>query len=94
MKPKISIIVPCFNEEESLPLFYQEMVRVMQKMDNDFELLFINDGSKDKTSTDSLSGCSFSSCSSFIDGIIVSSVFGSVSFLSVTGSFLESFKVG
>lgn len=49
MKPKISIIVPCFNEEESLPLFYQEMVRVMQKMDNDFELLFINDGSKDKT---------------------------------------------
>lgn len=49
MKPKISIIVPCFNEEESLPLFYQEMVRVMQKMDNDFELLFINDGSIDKT---------------------------------------------
>ena len=49
MKPKISIIFPCFNEEESLPLFYQEMVRVMQKMDNDFELLFINDGSIDKT---------------------------------------------
>ncbi len=49
MKIKISIIIPCFNEEESIPLFYQEMLNVMQKMNQDFELLFINDGSKDKT---------------------------------------------
>lgn len=49
MKTKISIIIPCFNEEESIPLFYQEMLNVMQKMNQDFELLFINDGSKDKT---------------------------------------------
>ena len=35
----ISIIVPCFNEEEVLPLYYQEMNRVMEKMkDTQFEL--------------------------------------------------------
>lgn len=50
MKKKISVIVSCYNEEESLPLFYKEMVKVMTTMkDNDFELIFVNDGSKDKT---------------------------------------------
>ncbi len=47
---KISVIVPCYNEEESLPSFYKEMQNVMEKMkENDFEIMFINDGSKDKT---------------------------------------------
>lgn len=46
----ISIIVPCFNEEEVLPLYYQEMNRVMEKMkDTQFELLFVDDGSRDGT---------------------------------------------
>ena len=50
MKKKISVIVSCYNEEESLPLFYEEMSRVMDEMaQNDFELIFVNDGSKDKT---------------------------------------------
>ncbi len=50
MKKKISIIVSCYNEEESLPLFYEEMQKVMSLMkDNEFELIFVNDGSKDKT---------------------------------------------
>ena len=49
-KPKISLIVPCYNEEESIPLFYEETNRVSEKMkDVDFEMIFINDGSKDKT---------------------------------------------
>lgn len=49
-KEKISIIVPCYNEEESLPLFYKEIDRVSNLMKNIvFEFLFINDGSKDKT---------------------------------------------
>ncbi len=49
-KEKISIVVPCYNEEESLPIFYKEINRVSKEMKNvDFELLFINDGSKDKT---------------------------------------------
>ena len=49
-KDKISIIVPCYNEEESLPIFYKEINRVSKEMSEcDFELLFINDGSRDKT---------------------------------------------
>ena len=46
---KIGVIVPCYNEEESLPYFYKEMQKVMEQMDVEFELLFVNDGSKDKT---------------------------------------------
>ena len=50
MKKKISVIVSCYNEEESLPLFYEEIRKVMDEMSqNDFELIFVNDGSKDKT---------------------------------------------
>lgn len=46
---KISIIVPCFNEQESLPIFYQEIINVLSRMEYDYEILFINDGSKDNT---------------------------------------------
>ncbi len=50
----ISVVVPCYNEEEVLPLFYTEIVKVMSGImeahtDTDYELLFINDGSKDGT---------------------------------------------
>ena len=46
----ISIIVPCYNEEESLPYFIKEMNKVMDEMNRlKFELIFVNDGSKDKT---------------------------------------------
>lgn len=46
---KISIIVPCYNEEEALPLFYKEVNKVSETMDEEFEFIFVNDGSKDKT---------------------------------------------
>ena len=47
---KITVIVPCYNEEEALHYYYEEMSRVMNLMHQyDFELLFINDGSKDNT---------------------------------------------
>lgn len=46
---KISIIVPCYNEEESIPLFYQELNKVSSKIKANFEIIFINDGSSDKT---------------------------------------------
>jgi len=49
MEKKISIIVPCYNEEESIPLFYDEINKVIKKMKAKFELIFINDGSKDMT---------------------------------------------
>lgn len=47
---KISIIVPCFNEEESIPFFYKEIMDVYKKMGEVmFEILFIDDGSSDNT---------------------------------------------
>ena len=48
---KISVIISCYIEEESLPLFYEEMERVRKQdfEDVDFEYIFVNDGSKDKT---------------------------------------------
>lgn len=50
----ISVVVPCYNEQEVLPMFYDEIIKVSDAMkkehnDIDFEFLFINDGSKDRT---------------------------------------------
>ena len=47
---KISIIVPAYNEEESIPYLEKRLVALMDNMKNyEFEVLFVNDGSKDKT---------------------------------------------
>ncbi len=47
---KITIIVPAYNEEESLPFLYERIEKIMNSIENyEFELLFVNDGSKDKT---------------------------------------------
>ncbi len=47
---KISIIIPAYNEEDSLPILYDRMKKLMENMkDYEFEILFVNDGSKDKT---------------------------------------------
>ena len=46
----LTVIVPCYNEEEALHYFYEEIQKVMQNMaQTEFELLFINDGSRDNT---------------------------------------------
>ena len=52
MGKRISILVPCYNEQESLPLFYDELSRIMQEdclKEYEWEILFVNDGSKDNT---------------------------------------------
>lgn len=47
---KITILIPCYNEEASLPYLYEELKRLMSELSNyAFELLFVNDGSKDRT---------------------------------------------
>ena len=46
---KIDLVVPCFNEEESIPLFYDEIKKIRKKMDILIEIIFVNDGSSDKT---------------------------------------------
>lgn len=49
MKKIVSIIIPCYNEEESVPLFYEEMVKVGKDLKARLEMIFVNDGSKDNT---------------------------------------------
>ena len=46
---KISIIVPCYNEEAVLELFYNKITEVSDSIDAEFEYVFVDDGSKDKT---------------------------------------------
>ena len=47
---KISVVIPCYNEEKAIPIFYKEMNKVMVKMKKlDFELIFVDDGSSDST---------------------------------------------
>lgn len=48
---RLTAIVPCYNEQEVLPLFYEEIVRIADLMSKDveFEVLFVNDGSSDQT---------------------------------------------
>ena len=50
MKRTVTLIVPCYNEEESLPIFYRAVSEVMDSLpDYSFTLLLVNDGSKDGT---------------------------------------------
>lgn len=47
---KISIIIPAYNEEDSLPYLYERLTKLIDDIKNyEFEILFVNDGSKDKT---------------------------------------------
>ena len=48
--PLLSIVIPCYNEEEAIPIFVDAITAVFTKMESvDYELLFVNDGSKDET---------------------------------------------
>ena len=49
MDIKYSIVVPCYNEEETVNAFYDAIIPVMDSVNEPYELIFINDGSKDKT---------------------------------------------
>lgn len=46
---KISIVVPAYNEEESIPYFYEEINKEFKELKQELELIFVDDGSKDKT---------------------------------------------
>ena len=48
-KRKISIIIPVFNEANNLEPLYKEIFDVMQSLQEDFEIIFVNDGSTDST---------------------------------------------
>ncbi len=45
----VSLIVPCYNEQEALPVFYEEVTRVASELTQEYEIIFVDDGSKDET---------------------------------------------
>ncbi len=45
----LTLIIPCYNEQDALPLFYREADSVLSQMGCDYEYLFVNDGSRDRT---------------------------------------------
>ena len=46
---KLSLVVPCFNEEESLPLFHEAVLQIFSGCGYDFEIVYVDDGSRDGT---------------------------------------------
>lgn len=46
---ELSIIAPAFNEEDSIPVFYRELTAVLRKINKRYEIIFIDDGSSDRT---------------------------------------------
>ena len=49
MRDLISIVVPCFNEQEALPIFYKTITPILSALPAEYELIFVDDGSKDNT---------------------------------------------
>ena len=48
-KEVISLVVPCYNEEEALPYYYDAMNKLSKQLKQELEFVFVDDGSKDKT---------------------------------------------
>ena len=46
---KLSVVIPCYNEEEAVPLFYEAFLKETKDMPVAFELIFVDDGSRDGT---------------------------------------------
>lgn len=46
---KLSLVVPCYNEQDNVELFYEETLKAFKGKDFDYEFVFVNDGSRDKT---------------------------------------------
>ena len=49
MKAKYSIVVPVYNEEQAIPIFYKAVTKTMKSLNEPYEVVFVNDGSRDRT---------------------------------------------
>ena len=63
---KLSIIIPCYNEQETIPIFYEEAMKVLRTMAVEVELLFVNDGSTDHTLSVLRTLCQTHSCAHYL----------------------------
>lgn len=48
-RPFVSAVIPCYNEEESLPVLYERLTKVLSASTDRYEIVFANDGSRDRT---------------------------------------------
>jgi glycosyltransferase involved in cell wall biosynthesis len=46
---RISLVIPCYNEEDAIPVFLARIVPIMETTGHDYEMVFVDDGSRDKT---------------------------------------------
>jgi len=46
---KISVVIPVYNEEENVPILYKQLKEVLDSLSYDYEIIFVNDGSTDRT---------------------------------------------
>lgn len=49
MKTKYTIVVPVYNEEQAIPIFYKAITKTMKSLNEPYEVVFVNDGSRDRT---------------------------------------------
>ena len=47
--PEVSVVIPVYNEEESLPGLFERLLPVMEGLDRSWEVVFVNDGSRDRS---------------------------------------------
>lgn len=47
--PEISVVIPCYNEQDVLETLYQRLLPVMDGLNTSYEIIFVNDGSRDNT---------------------------------------------
>ncbi|MCS7308359.1 MAG: glycosyltransferase family 2 protein [Aquificaceae bacterium] len=45
----LSVVIPAYNEEENIPLLYQKLKEVLQNLEEEYEIIFVDDGSTDRT---------------------------------------------
>ena len=48
-KDTLDVVVPCFNEEQNIDSFYERIASTLNKIKINYKIIFIDDGSKDKT---------------------------------------------
>ena len=63
---KISVIVPCFNEEDAIKFFYEEIKEVFKDNNDSLEIIFVDDGSRDSTLKIIKDYCKKDSCIKYI----------------------------
>ena len=66
-KPQLSVVIPVFNEEASLPILFARLYAALDSLGVSYEVIFVNDGSRDRaTATGSRGTCSRSCCRSTV----------------------------